>query len=118
MRPSIFTAVITSRANGPLRPHHLEVPTIPETAATMSCNQSLSPTICDAADNHPGFGAHVGGGARPPSLGFIGKVAAMPSKYDEQTRSKAVRLVQDHQSDYASEWEAIKGGVWAAGDER
>ncbi len=32
----------------------------------------------------------------------------MPSKYDEQTRAKAVRLVQDHRGDYASEWEAIK----------
>ena len=41
-----------------------------------------------------------------PSL--IGKVASMPSKYDEQTRTKAVRLVQDHRDDYASEWEAIK----------
>ena len=30
----------------------------------------------------------------------------MPSKYDEQTRAKAVRLVQDHR-DCASEWEAI-----------
>ena len=32
----------------------------------------------------------------------------MPSKYDEQTRTKAVRLVLDHRGDYASEWEAIK----------
>jgi transposase len=32
----------------------------------------------------------------------------MPSKYDEQTRAKAVRLVQDHRGDYASEWEAMK----------
>ena len=39
---------------------------------------------------------------------FIGKVAFMPSKYDEQTRTKAVRLVQDHRGDYPSEWEAIK----------
>ena len=38
---------------------------------------------------------------------LIGKVASMPSKYDEQTRTKAVRLVQDHRDDYASEWEAI-----------
>ena len=29
----------------------------------------------------------------------------MPSKYDEHTRAKAVRLVQDHRADYASEWE-------------
>jgi transposase len=39
---------------------------------------------------------------------FIGKVASMPSKYDEQTRAKAVRLVQDHRDDYGWEWEAIK----------
>jgi len=32
----------------------------------------------------------------------------MPKKYDEQTRTKAVRLVQDHVQDYASEYEAIK----------
>jgi transposase len=39
---------------------------------------------------------------------FIGKVAVMPKQYDEQTRAKAVRLVQDHRDDYASEYEAIK----------
>jgi transposase len=39
---------------------------------------------------------------------LIGKVASMPSKYGEQTRAKAVRLVQDHRADYGSEWEAIK----------
>ena len=39
---------------------------------------------------------------------MIGKVAAMPRKYDEQTRAKAVRLVHDHVGDYGSEWEAIK----------
>ena len=32
----------------------------------------------------------------------------MPSKYDEQTRAKALRLVQDHRADYEAEWEAIK----------
>ena len=32
----------------------------------------------------------------------------MPSKYDEQTRAKAVRLVVDHVGDYDSEWAAIK----------
>lgn len=50
---------------------------------------------------------------------FVGKVADMPSEWDEQTRSKAVRLVQDHQGDYASEWEAIKTvSGRAVGDER
>ena len=39
---------------------------------------------------------------------MIGKVAAMPKQYDEQTRAKAVRLVQEHREDYASEYEAIK----------
>jgi transposase len=38
---------------------------------------------------------------------FVGKVASMPRKYDEQTRAKAVRLVTEHRGDYASEWEAI-----------
>lgn len=31
----------------------------------------------------------------------------MPSKYDEQTKAKAVRLVTDHVEDYDSEWAAI-----------
>jgi transposase len=31
----------------------------------------------------------------------------MPSKYDEQTRAKAVRLVTEHVEDYDSEWAAI-----------
>jgi len=31
----------------------------------------------------------------------------MPSRYDEQTKAKAVRLVREHSEDYASEWEAI-----------
>ena len=32
----------------------------------------------------------------------------MPKKYDEQTRAKAVRLVQEHRDDFGSEYEAIK----------
>ena len=32
----------------------------------------------------------------------------MPSKYDEQTRAEAVRLVTEHVDDYDSEWAAIK----------
>jgi hypothetical protein len=32
----------------------------------------------------------------------------MPSKYDEQIREKAVRLVRDHAEDYPTEWAAIK----------
>ncbi len=31
----------------------------------------------------------------------------MPSKYDEQTKAKAVRLVTEHVQDYESEWAAI-----------
>ena len=31
----------------------------------------------------------------------------MPSKYDPETRAKAVRLVLDHREDYPSEWAAI-----------
>lgn len=32
----------------------------------------------------------------------------MASKYDEETRAKAVRLVVDHRDEYPSEWAAIK----------
>ena len=32
----------------------------------------------------------------------------MPKQYDEQTKAKAVRLVQEHRDEYASEYEAIK----------
>jgi transposase len=39
---------------------------------------------------------------------LVGKVAAMPMKYDTETRAKAIRLVTEHSEDYASEYEAIK----------
>ena len=32
----------------------------------------------------------------------------MPSRFDKETRAKAVRLVRDHVSGYGSEWAAIK----------
>src|SRR5271168_4480824 len=38
---------------------------------------------------------------------FLGKVHHMPSKYDPETRAKAVRLVLEHRDDYPSEWAAI-----------
>ncbi|CAN5769887.1 transposase [soil metagenome] len=38
---------------------------------------------------------------------FVGKVHLMASKYDPETRAKAVRLVVDHRGDYPSEWAAI-----------
>jgi transposase len=38
---------------------------------------------------------------------FLGKVHFMPSKYDPETRAKAVRLVLEHRDDYPSEWAAI-----------
>ncbi len=31
----------------------------------------------------------------------------MPSRYDDQTRVKAIRLVTEHRDQYASEWETI-----------
>lgn len=31
----------------------------------------------------------------------------MPSRYDRETKAKAVRLVRDHVADYDSEWAAI-----------
>src|SRR5260370_40595874 len=41
---------------------------------------------------------------------FLGKVHLMPSKYDPETRAKAVRLVLEHRDDYPSEWAAITAG--------
>jgi len=32
----------------------------------------------------------------------------MPSRFDKETRAKAVRLVKDHVADYESEWAAIR----------
>ena len=32
----------------------------------------------------------------------------MPSKYDENTKANAVRLVREHAGDYDSEWAAIR----------
>jgi transposase len=31
----------------------------------------------------------------------------MPSRYDQDTRAKAIRLVRDHAGDYPTEWAAI-----------
>ena len=31
----------------------------------------------------------------------------MPSKYDEDTKAKAVRLVREHRDDYETEWAAM-----------
>lgn len=31
----------------------------------------------------------------------------MPSRYDGETKAKAVRLVKDHVADYETEWAAI-----------
>lgn len=39
---------------------------------------------------------------------FLGKVHFMASKYDPETRAKAVRLVLEHRDDYPSEWAAIR----------
>jgi transposase len=39
---------------------------------------------------------------------FVGKDGAMPSKYDENTKVRAVRLVREHRDDYDSEWAAMK----------
>jgi transposase len=47
--------------------------------------------------NRPGFCAHF----------FLGKDGAMPSKYDENTKARAVRLVREHADDYDSEWAAM-----------
>lgn len=42
------------------------------------------------------------------SCGFLGKDGTMPSKYDENTKAKAVRLVREHADDYDSEWAAMR----------
>jgi transposase len=41
----------------------------------------------------------------------------MPSRYDEQTRAKAVRLVTEHVQDYDSEWGGDHGGRGPARDD-
>jgi transposase len=33
---------------------------------------------------------------------LVGKDGAMPSKYDQETKAKAIRLFRDHASDYDS----------------
>ena len=38
---------------------------------------------------------------------ILGKVHFVASKYDPETRAKAVRLVLKHRDDYPSEWAAI-----------
>jgi transposase len=38
----------------------------------------------------------------------VGKVVLMASKYDAETRARAVRLVRDHVGDYDSEFAAIR----------
>jgi transposase-like protein len=38
---------------------------------------------------------------------FLGKVHVVLSKYDRETRAKAVGLVLEHREDYLSEWAAI-----------
>lgn len=38
---------------------------------------------------------------------ILGKVHFVASKYDPETRAKAVRLVLEHREDYASEWAAM-----------
>ena len=38
---------------------------------------------------------------------ILGKVHFVASKYDPETRARAVRLVLEHRADYPSEWAAI-----------
>jgi transposase len=35
-------------------------------------------------------------------------MGTMPSRYDENTKVKAVRLVREHRDDYATEWAAMR----------
>jgi transposase len=32
----------------------------------------------------------------------------MPSKYDENTKARAIRLVREHRDDYETEWAAMR----------
>ena len=48
---------------------------------------------------------------------LVGKDGLMPSKYSEETRARAVRLVRDHVEDYRSEFAAIKAVAGPVGDE-
>ena len=48
--------------------------------------------------NRPGFRAHF----------LWRKDGTMPSKYDENTKVKAVRLVREHRDDYDTEWAAMR----------
>ena len=32
----------------------------------------------------------------------------MPTKYDQETKAKAVRLVREHRDEYPSEWAAMR----------
>src|SRR6478752_5342291 len=45
----------------------------------------------------------------------VGKVVLMASKYDAETRARAVRLVRDHVGDYESEFAAIRAGAGRLG---
>ena len=38
---------------------------------------------------------------------LVGKDGAKPSKYDQETRAKAIRLFRDHAGDYDSPWAAM-----------
>jgi transposase len=38
---------------------------------------------------------------------FLGKEGSMPSKYDPNVKSKAIRLVREHAADYPTEYAAI-----------
>ena len=37
----------------------------------------------------------------------VGKDVTTPIRYDQGTKTKAIRLVHDHAADYESEWAAI-----------
>jgi transposase len=38
---------------------------------------------------------------------LVGKDGAMPSRYDEETKAKAIRLFRDHAGDYGTPWAAM-----------
>jgi hypothetical protein len=87
-------------------------PSSQETSGTCEMDEqplgeipSLPPVVTDICINGIGAILYDLGLMRTSFLGMSG---AMPSKYDENTRARAARLVREHASDYDSEWAAMK----------
>jgi transposase len=88
------------------------------TPTTSSSDKSLpGPTGGNSTTPHRRLDKHRGTPGFVHTFG-VGKDVAMPSKYDEQIREKAVRLVRDHAEGLPDGVGCDQGRVWPAGDER